>query len=44
MLWLIGLAVALGIVAAVVIFVVLYSAVSNVFEWVVATFGNDRLT
>ena len=41
-LWLtVGAAVLLGVVFAVVIFAVLYRAVSNVFDWVVATFGND---
>ncbi len=40
MLWLtIGLAVILGVLAAMVIFVVLYRAVSNAFDWVVDTFG-----
>ena len=41
-LWLtVAAAVVLGVVFAVVIFAVLYRAVSNVFDWVVATFGND---
>lgn len=42
MLWLtLGLAVLLGVLFAVVVFAVLYRAVSNVFDWVVATFGKQ---
>ena len=42
MLWLtLGVAVVLGVLFAVLILVVLYRAVGNVFDWVVATFGKD---
>ena len=41
-LWLtLGAAVVLGVAFALLTVAVLYRVVSNVFDWVVATFGND---
>ena len=43
MLWLsLVLVVIDGIILAVLIFLVLYRAVSNLIDWVVLTFGNDN--
>ena len=42
-LWLtLGLAVVFGVLAALVVFAVLYRAVSNVVDWVVGTFGRGE--
>ena len=38
----VALTLLLGIVAALVIFVVLYRAMSNLIDWIIYTFGNGR--